>query len=119
MHPGRWLEFAQVLRVLSDKKRYHNAMIIEPVNDSPFGAKVTAFDCAAFDTKAADELRLALHRHQLLIFPGQQQLTPQQEVAFYRSIDLQGVSVWRDQTNNPWEVFKVAQGNKAGTYQIP
>ena len=42
-----------------------------------------------------------------------EQLTPQQEVAFYRSIDLQGESVWRDQTNNPWEVFKVAQGNKA------
>jgi len=94
-------------------------MIIEPVNDSPFGARVTDYDCAVLDTAAADELRLALHHHQLLIFPGQQQLTPQQEVAFYRSIDLQGESVWRDQSNNPWEVFKVAQGNKAGTYQIP
>jgi len=94
-------------------------MIIEPINDSPFGATVTHYNCAVLDSAAADELRLALHHHQLLIFPGQQQLTPQQEVAFYRSIDLQGESVWRDQTNNPWEVFKVAQGNKAGTYQIP
>ena len=94
-------------------------MIIEPINDSPFGARVTHYNCAVLDSAAADELRLALHHHQLLIFPGQQQLTPQQEVAFYRSIDLQGESVWRDQTNNPWEVFKVAQGNKAGTYQIP
>jgi alpha-ketoglutarate-dependent taurine dioxygenase len=110
---------AQGPRVLRGKKRYHNAMIIEPFTDSPFGARVTDYDCAVVDTAAADELRLALHHHQLLVFPGQQQLTPQQEVAFYRSIDLQGVSVWRDQTNNPWEVFKVAQGNKAGTYQIP
>ena len=94
-------------------------MKIELANDSPFGARVTNYDCAVPDTAAADDLRLALHHHQLLVFPGQQHLTAQQEVAFYRSIDLQGVSVWRDQTNNPWEVFKVAQGNKAGTYQIP
>lgn len=62
---------------------------------------------------------MALQRHQILVFPGQHQLTPQQEVAFYRLIDTRGQSVWRDQVNNPWEVFKVAQGNKAGTYQLP
>jgi alpha-ketoglutarate-dependent taurine dioxygenase len=96
------------------------AMHIQPINASPFGATITDFDCAIPNQKAADEIRQALHHHhQLLVIPDQHHLTPQQEVAFYRSIDINGVTVWRDQTNNPWEVFKVAQGNKAGTYQIP
>lgn len=94
-------------------------MLLEAINDSPFGASVTDFDCAAPGDAAIDALRHALHQYQLLVFPDQQHLTPQQEVAFYRSIDINGVSVWRDQTSNPWEVFKVKQGNKAGTYQIP
>jgi alpha-ketoglutarate-dependent taurine dioxygenase len=94
-------------------------MLLETIHHSPFGATVTDFDCAVPGDTAADELRRALHQHQLLVFPNQQHLTPQQEVAFYRSIDIDGVSVWRDQTNNPWEVFKVEQGNKAGTWQIP
>jgi len=94
-------------------------MLLQAIHNSPFGATVTDFDCAAPVDSAADELRQALHRHQLLVFPDQQHLTPQQEVAFYRSIDVNGVSVWRDQTHNPWEVFKVEQGNKAGTWQIP
>ena len=94
-------------------------MLLEAINDSPFGASVADFDCAAPGDAAINELRHALHQYQLLVFPDQQHLTPQQEVAFYRSIDLNGVSVWRDQTNNPWEVFKVEQGNRAGTYQIP
>ena len=94
-------------------------MIFHPIDNAPFGASVTHCDCATTDKAAADEIRLALHQHQLLVFPGQQHLTPQQEVAFYRSIDLKGINVWRDQSENPWEMFKVAQGNKAGTYQIP
>ena len=94
-------------------------MIIAPLKDAPFGARVADFDCATFDNDTAGQLRLALHHRGLLIFPGQQHLTPQQEVAFYRSIDTRGVGVWRDQTHNPWEVFKIEQGNKAGTYQIP
>ena len=94
-------------------------MIFCPIENAPFGATVTQYDCSIPDKDLAGEIRLALHQHQLLVFPGQQHLTPQQEVAFYRSIDQKGVNVWRDQSNNPWEVFKVAQGNKAGTYQIP
>ncbi len=94
-------------------------MLTQPINNSPFGVTIADFDCAIPGAAAVDEIRLALHRHQLLVFPDQQHLTPQQEVAFYRSIDIDGVNVWRDQTSNPWEVYKVAQGNIAGTYQIP
>ncbi|MCZ6470187.1 MAG: TauD/TfdA family dioxygenase, partial [Gammaproteobacteria bacterium] len=94
-------------------------MLIQPFNEPPFGATITDFDCAIPNKNAADEIRLALHHHQLMVIPNQQHLTPQQEVAFYRSVDISGLTVWRDQTNNPWEVFKIAQGNKAGTYQIP
>lgn len=94
-------------------------MLIQAINNSLFGANVTDFDCAAPCADAIDEIRFALHQHQLLVFPNQQHLSPQLEVAFYRSIDIDGVSIWRDQTNNPWEVYKVEQGNKAGTYQIP
>jgi alpha-ketoglutarate-dependent taurine dioxygenase len=94
-------------------------MLIQSLNEPPFGATITDFDCAIPNNDTADEIRLALHQHQLLVIRNQQHLTPQQEVAFYRSIDINGLTIWRDQTNNPWEVFKVAQGNKAGTYQIP
>lgn len=94
-------------------------MLLEAISNAPFGAIVTGFDCAAPGRTVADELRDALHQHQLLIFPDQAHLTPTQEVAFYRSIDIHGAGVWRDQVNNPWEVYKVEQGNKAGTYQIP
>ena len=94
-------------------------MEIKPLADAPFGAVVSAFDCARADTETADRLRLALHQHEVLVFPGQQHLSPADEVAFYRSIDLHGNGVWRDQRNNPWEVFKVQQGNLAGTYQLP
>ena len=92
-------------------------MLIQSLNEPPFGATITDFDCAIpINNDAADEIRLALHHHQLLVIPNQQHLTPQQEVAFYRSIDINGLTIWRDQTNNPWEVFKVAQGNKAGLF---
>ncbi|MDH3387953.1 MAG: TauD/TfdA family dioxygenase [Gammaproteobacteria bacterium] len=94
-------------------------MRIQPINDAAFGASVSDFDCAAPESAAIDELRTSLHRHQVLVFPDQEHLTPQQEVGFYRSIDTKSNSVWRDQVNNPWEVYKVAQGNRAGTYQIP
>lgn len=94
-------------------------MLITAIDNSPFGATVANFDCAAFRDADIDALRDALHRHQLLVFPEQLHITPQQEVAFYRSIDSKSASVWRDQINNPWEVYKVAQGNQAGTYQIP
>lgn len=94
-------------------------MNIRPFDDAPFGAVVSNFDCSSCDRETADELREALHHYQVLVFPGQSHLTPRQEVAFYRSIDIHGQSVWRDQVNNPWEVFKVLRGNDAGTYQIP
>jgi len=94
-------------------------MEIQPLDNAPFGARVIDFDCAAAGTGDADELRRALHRYQLLLFPQQRHLTPRQEVSFYRSIDPAGTGVWRDQKNNPWEVYKVEQGNQAGTYQIP
>ena len=94
-------------------------MLIQPIENAPFGAIVTGFDCAAITAVAANELRRMLHRHQLLLFPRQLHLTPRQEVAFYRAIDIDGAGVWRDQKNNPWERYKVEQGNHAGTYQIP
>jgi len=106
-------------RAEATKNATIEAMLIQSINEPPFGATITDFDCAIPNKNAADEIRLALHHHQLLVIPNQQHLTPQQEVAFYRSIDISGLTIWRDQTNNPWEVFKVAQGNKAGTYQIP
>ncbi len=94
-------------------------MLIQVIDNAPFGARVSDFDCAAPRGSDLEALRSALHRHQLLVFPEQSHLTPQQEVAFYRGIDVDGCGVWRDQVNNPWEVFKVEQGNLAGTYQVP
>jgi alpha-ketoglutarate-dependent taurine dioxygenase len=93
--------------------------IIQPIEDMPFGATLDDFDCSLVDEQAADAIRQALHQHQVVLIPGQQHLTPQQEVAFYRAIDTHGTGVWRDQRDNPWEVFKVEQGNRAGTYQVP
>lgn len=94
-------------------------MLIQPIDNAPFGASVTGFDCAAPHSVDLDAIRAALHRHQLLVFPQQAHLTPQQEVSFCRGLDSDCRGVWRDQLNNPWEVFKVEQGNLAGTYQIP
>ena len=93
-------------------------MKVRPVENAPFGATVSEFDCAS-PGATVDELRDLLHRYQLLIFPRQQHLTPPQEVAFCRALDRHGGGVWRDQVNNPWEVYKVEQGNTAGTYQLP
>ncbi len=94
-------------------------MVIQPIDDAPFGARLDDFDCSHIEAKSVHTIRQALYRHQVLVIPGQQQLTPQQEVEFYRSIDTGATSIWRDQIDNPWEVFKVEQGNLAGTYQIP
>ena len=94
-------------------------MKVEPLQKANFGARVTSFDCANPGQGNIDRLRKELHHHQLLIFPNQNHLTPKQEVDFYRELYPQAKSIWRDQINNPWEVFKVKQGNKAGTYQIP
>lgn len=94
-------------------------MNIREIDEAPFAALVSGFDCSSIDTIQADELREALHWHQVLVIPRQQHLTPQQEVAFMRAIDTTAGGVWRDQRNNPWEVFKVEQGNTAGTWQIP
>ena len=94
-------------------------MKIETFEQLPFGASVSDLDCATVEARQLDELRLAIHRHQLLVIPRQQHLTPKQEVAFYRGLNREAASVWRDQVNNPWEVYKVEQGNKAGTYQVP
>ena len=94
-------------------------MLTQAIDNSSFGVTIRDFDCATASTDDIDEIRLALHQHQLLVFPDQAHLTPKQEVAFYRGIDIDGQSIWRDQVNNPWEAYKVAQGNKAGTYQVP
>lgn len=93
-------------------------MEIRPIDNAAFGATVSDFDCANPGDRI-DELRDALHRFQILVFPRQQHLTPPQEVAFCRALDRHGQSIWRDQVNNPWEVYKVEQGNHAGTYQLP
>lgn len=71
------------------------------------------------DDAGADQVRAALVHHQLLVFEGQQHLDPADEVRFYLKVDIDADSVWRDQVNNPWEVFKIQQGNVAGTYQLP
>jgi alpha-ketoglutarate-dependent taurine dioxygenase len=94
-------------------------MNLQALEDRPFGAVIGDLDCAAVTAEQTAEIRRALHEYQLLVIPDQQHLTPKQEVAFYKSIDTQGETVWRDQVNNPWEIFKVKQGNLAGTYQIP
>ncbi len=93
-------------------------MDIQPLEEAPFGARVLDLDCADPGAQA-ETLRAALHRYQLLIFPAQQHLTPLQEVEFCRAIDRYGRGIWRDQQHNPWEVYKVEQGNQAGTYQLP
>ena len=94
-------------------------MLIEPFAQSAFGARVEGFDCADISFDVAAEIRQALHRHQVLHFPDQGHLTPRQEVAFCRAVDVGGTDIWRDQTHNPWERYKVEQGNLAGTYQLP
>lgn len=94
-----------------------------PLNLRPlqgcFGAAVDEFDCAELTPGTARTIRQALHEYELLIFRGQSHLTPRQEVNFYKQIDPEASTVWRDQRRNPWEVYKVEQGNLAGTYQIP
>lgn len=84
-----------------------------------FGAQVFAVDCGAISSKNAASIKKWLHEYELLVFPDQSHLTPQQEVVFYKKIDTDACTVWRDQINNPWEIYKVEQGNHAGTYQIP
>ena len=90
-----------------------------PLGHSPFGAEVEGFDCATVAPAQADVIRRALHENQLLIFRNQRHLVPQDEVRFYKEIDIGAATIWRDQAQNPWEVYKVEQGNQAGTYQIP
>lgn len=89
------------------------------LKNSPFGARIDDINCARLDGGTVDHIRAALVQHQLLVIPGQVHLTPAEEVGFVRKIDIESAGVWRDQKKNPWERFKVEQGNKAGTYQIP
>lgn len=84
-----------------------------------FGAEINAVDCAEVTKAQAQAIREALQCNQLLVFREQGHLLPKDEVAFYKMIDVDAQTVWRDQVNNPWEAFKVEQGNAAGTYQIP
>ncbi|MDJ0956284.1 MAG: TauD/TfdA family dioxygenase [Arenicellales bacterium] len=90
-----------------------------PLEGSPFGVEVEGFDCVKVTSGQADVIRRVLHENQLLVFRDQGHLVPQEEVEFYRKIDTGATTVWRDQTQNPWEVYKVEQGNHAGTYQVP
>ena len=94
-------------------------MHLQPLRDAPFGAVASGLDCASIDVASIEAVRDALHRDQIVVVPDQGHLTPQQEVTFYRQVYPEGTSVWRDQSANPWERFKVEQGNQAGTYQIP
>ena len=94
-------------------------MHLQPLRDAPFGAVASGLDCASIDAASIEAVRDALHRDQIVVVPDQGHLTPQQEVTFYRTVYPEGTSVWRDQRANPWERFKVKQGNQAGTYQIP
>ena len=94
-------------------------MQIEPIPNAPFGVRVNGLRCASVSSEEIGQLQTALHEHQLLVIPQQSELTPAEEVIFYRLIYPQAKNVWRDQTENAWERFKVDQGNLAGTYQIP
>ena len=94
-------------------------MQLLPIDDAPFGVLALGVDCASIDKASIRAVRGALHFDQIVVFPDQGHLTPQQEVAFHRALYPEGTSVWRDQRENPWERYKVDQGNKAGTYQIP
>jgi len=89
------------------------------INEAPFGLTILNVDCANWDDTVAREVESLVREHEVLVFPNQGHLTPSQEVAFYRAVNLDCDSIWRDQINNPWEKHKIAQGNKAGTYQIP
>ena len=94
-------------------------MQLERIPNAPFGRTARGLNCARMGSDEIVRLRQALHDHQLLVIPGQNDLTPTEEVSFYRSIYPEAKNVWRDQVANPWERFKVEQGNLAGTYQIP
>jgi alpha-ketoglutarate-dependent taurine dioxygenase len=92
---------------------------ITPLSEKPFGAVVKNFDCADISDSVATLFRQYLYRDQLLVFQGQHHISPDQEVAFYKALNPDNGSIWRDQVNNPWERFKIEQGNAAGTFQIP
>lgn len=94
-------------------------MDLQPIEKAPFGVCAIGVDCASIEQGLAETIRSALHQEQLLVIRDQQHLTPQEEVSFYRAVYPEGTSVWRHQRENPWEKYKVEQGNKAGTYQIP
>jgi alpha-ketoglutarate-dependent taurine dioxygenase len=85
----------------------------------PFGARILNMNCAELSSAVLDKIGQLLAQHELLIFPGQQHLSPAEEANFYKSLAPSANTVWRDQLNNPWEVHKVAQGNTAGTWQVP
>ena len=94
-------------------------MRIDQLKGSRFGATVENIDCASLSDGAIDRMRTAIYRHQLLVIPNQYHLSPAQEVTFHKRVNPDALSIWRDQKNNPWERFKVEQGNTAGTYQLP
>ena len=87
--------------------------------DKPFGLEVRDIDCRALSKEQTNLLKTMLYVHQLLLIPDQGHLSPEDEVTFYRQLVGSGDTIWRDQTNNPWEVYKVEKGNQAGTFQIP
>jgi alpha-ketoglutarate-dependent taurine dioxygenase len=89
------------------------------LTNSAFGLKIENVDCAKLTDNELTDLGRLLHKHQLLVFPDQQSLSPKDEVRVNRGLAPSADTVWRDQQTNPWEVFKVAAGNTAGTWQIP
>lgn len=89
------------------------------INLSPFGLRVEGLDCANADLQTLTHLGQLLAEHEVLVIPDQGHLTPADEVFFNRALAPCADTVWRDQRHNPWEVFKVQQGNTAGTWQIP
>ena len=94
-------------------------MRIRRLKGNQFGATVENIDCASLSEAAIAQIRAALYQHQLVIIRDQNHLSPSQEVQFHRQINPDADSIWRDQKHNPWERYKVEQGNAAGTYQIP
>ena len=94
-------------------------MQFQPIANAPFGVIAHDVVCASASADDIARVKSEVHDHQLVVIRNQKHLTPQEEVSFYRAVYPEGTSVWRHQRENPWEKYKVEQGNKAGTYQIP
>ena len=71
-------------------------MQFQPIAKAPFGTIAHDLDCASASAEEIARIRIALHKQQLVVIRGQQHLTPQEEVRFYRAVYPEGTAVWRD-----------------------